>query len=429
MQGFLKKIKQSEFAVNVAKLATGTTIAQAISILTAPILYRIYDKADYGTLSLYMAITGVVGVFSTMQYTQAVILEKTDDDAKKIMWLNRVINIGIALLVALLLIPIHSYIGKWFNNPMISGWVFLIPITIFFSGQNEIFRIWANRKKEYNLMSFNAILTAILVPIVSISVGLIKNGPLGLFLGLLVSQVIPPAVLLIGLARKEDLGLKYFDKTIMIEKAREFRNFPIYSLPSEFINRLTNQLPVFMLSTYAGAGVVGLYSLCVRMLGLPISLIGGAISSVFQQKASHDYNETGSFRNIFVKTFKTLSVISIVPFVILLLFAPDLFSFVFGEAWRMSGEMARILCGMYLMKLIASPLSFAFIIKNKLKEDLFWHIWMLISNAMLFYLGFKLLGDSKKVIFIFSINYITIYLLYLIRSYKFSIYQDETKQI
>lgn len=421
MKELFKKIKRSDFAINVAKLATGTTIAQAISIISAIALYRIYNKEDYGTLGLYMAITGVIGVFSTMQYTQAVILEKSDDDAKKIMWLNRVINIALTIFITILLIPIYGRLGEWLNNPKISKWIFLIPVTVFFSGQNEIFRIWANRKEEYNLMSLNAILTAILVPIVSISVGLLKSGPLGLFLGLLISQIVPPIVLLIGLTRKEDLGTKYFDKDVIIQKAKEYRNFPFYSLPSEFINRFTNQLPVFMLSTYAGAGVVGLYGQCVRMLGLPINLIGGAIGSVFQQKASYDYNTSGSFKHVFVSTFRTLSIISIVPFVVLVIFAPTIFSTVFGEEWRMSGEMARILSGMYMLKLIASPLSFAFIIKKRLQEDLFWHVWMLISNASLFYFGFKYFNDFKLVILMFSINYMIIYLLYLVRSYRFSI--------
>lgn len=420
MKRFLQRIKQSEFAINVAKLATGTTIAQAVSILTAPILYRIYDKEDYGTLGLYMAITGVVGVFSTMQYTQAVILEKTDDDAKKIMWLNRVINIAIATLITLLLIPIHSYLGKWFNNPLISSWVFLIPITIFFSGQNEIFRIWANRKKEYNLMSFNAILTAVLVPIVSISFGLIKNGPLGLFLGLLVSQIIPPIVLLIGLTRKEDLGLKYFDKATMIEKAREYLNFPIYSLPSEFINRLTNQLPVFMLSTFAGAGVVGLYSLCVRMLGLPISLIGGAVSSVFQQKATESFNISGSFETIFSSTFKVLTVISILPIIIILCFGPTIFAFAFGESWRSAGDIARVLIFLYAFKLIISPLTFSFFIVKRLKEDFMWQSILLVLSLVSLYFGLNYFEDLRVQFIPFVVVYCFIYIIWYFRCKYFS---------
>ena len=77
----LKRLKSSEFIVNVSKLTSATSIGQLSAILTAPILYRLYEKSSYGTLGLYMAITGVVGVFSTMQYLQTILLEKEAKNA------------------------------------------------------------------------------------------------------------------------------------------------------------------------------------------------------------------------------------------------------------------------------------------------------------------------------------------------------------
>ena len=417
---FIKSLKQSMYVGNVATLATGTTIAQAVSILTAPILYRIYTKIDYGTLGLYMAIVGVAGVFSTMQYLQPILLEKEDDDAKHVMWLNRTINIAITILVTLLVFLFGDYLGELLRNKDIMPWLYLAPISIFFSGQGQIFGIWANRKKKYKILSYNAILTALLVPALSISTGLYNNGPLGLFLGLLVSHVVPPIVLLVTLTKYDDLGLRYFDWNTIKLKAKQHQSFPIYSLPSEFVNRLTNQLPVFMLSAYAGPAVVGVYNLCVRMLGLPIQLIGGAISHVFQQKATEDYNTTGNFNIIFVKTFKTLSLIALPGLLIIVCFGPQLFAFVFGEEWRESGVFAQILIFMFVLKLIISPLSYAYYIKNKLREDMILHVYVLISMLIIFVIGFKTMDDYKSVILLYVINYSLVYLIYLIRSYNFS---------
>lgn len=417
---FFTRFQGSDYLKNVTTLASGTTIAQAISLITAPILYRIYDKVDYGTLGLYMAIVGVVGVFSTMQYLQPILLEKEDENAKKVMWLNRIINTAVTAIVALLVLIFGKYIAGWLNNPMITPWLYLIPVSIFFSGQNEIFRVWANRKKKYKIMSLNSVLTAILVPIVSISFGLLYSGPLGLFLGLITSQIIPAIVLLIALTRNDDLGLKYFDLDFIKNKANQYKNFPLYSLPSEFVNRLTNQMPVFMLSIYVGPGVVGIYNLCVRMLGLPVQLIGGAVGEVFKQKASQDFNETGSFNNIFIKTFKSLLVISVVPLFVIIIFGPDLFSLIFGNEWREAGVFAQILIFMFMLKLIISPLTYAYIIGNKLKEDMLLHIYMLVSMVLVFFLGFRLTENYLLVLGVYSLNYILVYLFYLKRSIHFS---------
>lgn len=419
-KNFFTRLQGSDYSKNITTLASGTTIAQAISLITAPILYRIYDQNDYGTLGLYIAIVGVIGVFSTMQYLQPILLQKNDDDAKKLMWLNRLINTVVTIVVFLLVLFLGKYIAGWLNNPMITPWLYLIPVSIFFSGQNEIFGVWANRKKKYRILSINAILTAILVPIVSISFGLLQKGPLGLFLGLVTSQVIPAIVLLITLTRDEDLGLKYLDFSFIKSKAKEYKNFPLYSLPSEFVNRLTNQLPVFMLSSFVGPSAVGIYNLAVRMIGLPIQLIGGAISTVFRQRASEDYNKQGSFRNIYIKTFKTLTAISIPMLLIILIFGPQIFAFVFGPEWKLSGVIAQILMFMFVMKLIVSPLSYTWFIVDRLQESFYIHIYMLVSNLIVFYVGFKFFSDYKLVLIAYAINYILIYIYSAFRTYHFS---------
>ena len=99
-------------------------------------------------------------------------------------------------------------------------------------------------------MSINTILISLLVPIISISFGIINSGPLGLFLGLLASHIIPALILFIYIKKNNPEFNFYFNATKMKRLAKTYKNFPIYVLPSEFINRFTNQLPVFMLSKF-----------------------------------------------------------------------------------------------------------------------------------------------------------------------------------
>lgn len=414
------KFRESEFARNVAKLSSGTSVAQLISILTAPILYRIYDREDYGTLGLYMAVTGVVSVFSTMQYLQPILLEKNDEDAKRVMWLNRTINTIVSLFVFLLVFLFGDYIGSLLGNPAIMPWLYLAPISIFFTGQNEIFSLWANRKKKYKVLTINAVLSAVLVPLVSISIGLQNNGPLGLFLGLLIGSIIPTLVLLITLTKNEDLGFKYFNWNNIKIDAKKHENFPLYSLPSVFINRFTNQLPVFMLSTYAGPSVVGVYNLCTRMLGLPSTLVSNAIATVYRQKVTNNFGKTGDVRDIMLKTFKYLVIIVIIPLIIILFFGPNLFTLFFGKEWYQSGEMAQILIFSFSFQMIVSPLTYIFYVRDRLKENMIAHLYILASNFLIFNISFNLSWTVISVLTLYVTNTCLTYTYYFFRSYSLS---------
>ena len=418
---FLKKILKSDYSIDVSKLVSATTIAQLITILTAPILYRIYDKVDYGSLAVYMAITGVIGVVGSLQYLNVVLIEKKDSDAINAIWLNRVINFTFSLLCLLVLYIFKTPIYKALDNSTLEKFIWFAPITIFLGTQNGILVLWANRKKEYNLIVINSVITALSVPIISISVGLYNNSALGLFLGLFASQTLPYIVLNFGLNRKYNLGLKKINLSTIKFLVKKHIDFPKYVMPSEFINRFTNQLPVLAINYFLGPAQVGVYSLAQRMLGLPIQFLGSAIGTVFQQKATSDYNTAGNCRNVFLKTAKILFAISIVPFIAILIFGPELFSFFFGPKWLESGSISRLLVPLFFGKLIVSPLSFMFHLTGRQKQTFYWHIWMLISNLLIFLVLFKTTLNLELVILIYSLNYFVIYLFYFYKSYTFTI--------
>lgn len=243
---------------------------------------------------------------------------------------------------------------------------------------------------------------AVLTPIISISLGLWIKNETGLFVGLLVGQSLPALILLIGLAKKYDLGLKKMDISVVKQLFRKHKKFPIYSLPSEFVNRFSNQLPVFMLNHFVGVGAVGVYNLAMRMLGLPISFIGAAISNVFQQRATEDYHRTGSCRGIFIKTFKSLALISIIPTIVILLFGPDLFQWAFGDTWREAGVYSQLLVIMIMLRLIVSPLTYVIIISQKLHISLILDGVNLILIIISFYIGLAVFSSSRLGLILYA---------------------------
>ena len=421
----LSRLKGSDFIKNTAKLATGTTIAQVIVILTAPITYRIYSKEAYGTLGLYMAITGVLGVFSTLQYTQTVMLEKEDNSAKNALWLNRIINIAFSLFTAILVLVFSSFVDGWFNNPMIKPFLWMIPISIFFSGQNEILRVLANRLKQYNILTVNKVITALLVPAFSIGIGYYhNNSPIGLFIGLLISQIVPALYLTLRLRNKYDLSYRNADIESIKALAIENKKFPIFSLPSEFVNRFTAQLPVFVLSSVSGPAIVGVYGLCNRMLGLPVQFIGNAISTVYQQKSTQLVHSSGNCRMLFVSTSKTLALITLIPTIVLFIFGPELFSFAFGAKWNEAGEFARIFIVMFSLQLVVSPLTYIFLIRKKLEEDFIYHLGILGSILFSYFVVIKIY-DTHLALISHAVLYSAWYIVYFVRSYQLSNNQDK----
>jgi O-antigen/teichoic acid export membrane protein len=418
-----KKIKNpSVFLKNILSVFTASTITQFIPILTAPILTRIYTPNDYGILGILMSITGLFGVFSTMGYSNAIIIAKTEEEINKVVGLCLKNLLLVTTLSLLVIIVFGDLIANIFNINNYSIFLYLVPISLILSGIASIFGLLATRYQYYKMISTNRVISAVISAFFSIVIGLIYKSLIGLIIGFIISQVISSLVLLFFLKKKHQMPTLYeFMKQQTKIVAKNFNNFPKYVLPSDFINNFSNLIPVFVLSSYAALPqvAVGFYNMSNRILGLPIGLISNSIGDVFKQRAARDYNEFGSCRPIFIKTFKALLVSSILPFAILIIFGADIFALAFGEKWRGAGEYSQILGVMFFFRFTVSPLTYVFYVANKQRLDFYLHLLFIIVGFLSLYLGIKIFENINLSLWLFSISYSIIYIIYFVFSYNY----------
>jgi O-antigen/teichoic acid export membrane protein len=367
-----------------------------------------------------MTFCALLGTASTLHYSNAIVVAKEDNEARDVLKLSFLINFCFSLLVAIVLLFFRSAISALYNIPSLTPWLLVAPVSVFFAGLNTIFSAWSVRKKKFKLLSKNRIYTAFIAPFFSIIIGFILIGPAGLFIGLLVSQIIPTIRMSYYFFKQDEFDF-HFESRRLIAASKQFRNFPRFSLPADFINNLSNQIPVLMLGHLGGSHVVGWYNLSVRMLGLPSTLIATAVSDVFRQRATNDFHTFGSCRSIFLKVFKTLVLVSIVPFAILLLFGPSIFSFVFGEQWREAGKIAQVIGVLYVFKFVVSPLTYVTYIAGKQWVGLLMDILLLVTLLALLYISQHLGLSYMTSLFLLSTSYSLLYILTFYLSYKFSI--------
>jgi len=72
-----------------------------------------------------------------------------------------------------------------------------------------------------------------------------------------------------------------------------YSEFPKFQMPSNLLNSISQNIPLFMLSLLFSPAVAGIYSLTYRAMQTPTLLISSATRSVFYQKASKIYSRGG----------------------------------------------------------------------------------------------------------------------------------------
>ncbi len=413
----------SKFSRNILTLVTGTAMAQAIPLALSPILTRLYTPEDFGILATYMSIAAVATVLVSLKYDIAIIIPEKDEDSASITILSVVIAAIISTILFIIVFFFNTEIATFLSEKeeaqILSKWLYFVPFSVFFMGVFNAISFWFNRKTLYKRMAASKVVNTSGMTGVQVGSGLLNYTPIGLLAGFVAGRFFSVLFLFYKL-RKDDTSI--FSKVTqkkMLALLKRYKRFPYFTLPAEFTNVISNQLPIFIIGKYFGGVVLGNYSLMERVLNAPITLLGRSVLDVFKQRASEDYVKYGNCKDIFLKTFKTLVLLSIAPSVLLFFLSPFVFKIVFGEEWQIAGEFAQIFSVLFFFKFTASPLSYMFNIAEKQHYDMFWQIGLLIFAIISFVVGVAY-NDINIALISFVASYSLMYVINLYLSYTFA---------
>jgi O-antigen/teichoic acid export membrane protein len=99
---------------------------------------------------------------------------------------------------------------------------------------------------------------------------------------------------------------------------------------------------------------------------------------------------------------------------------PELFTWVFGESWRMAGRLTQVMAVMFYLKFVVSPLTHTYLLAGRQREDLWMHGYILASSVGALWLGWRWTGSAEITLLSFAVNFGTIYMFYLWRSRRFA---------
>lgn len=412
----IKKLKpRSEFTRNVITLMTGTTIAQAIPIAISPLLTRMYTPEDFGVFALYMTITSIISVFATGRYELAVMLPEEDEDAINIVVLSLSITLIVSLISLFIVLMFKLQITILLGNPEISQWLYFIPLSVLLTGTYQNVNFWNNRKKKFKQLSENRVIRSTTTASFNLGIGTISNGSGGLILGTIIGQLASTIVLGKVMLNKDIFGL--INKSKIIASAKKHVNFPKYDVIATISNILSHQISHVLFNVFVSAATSGYYFLVQKVMGVPISLISSAVSDVFKQQSSSSFAKNGNAKEIFLKVLTNLTILSFPPFILLFIFAQDLFVFVFGKNWAEAGLYAKILVPMFFLQFIASPLSYILYITDSQKLNLMLQLCMFFFVLISFLCGY-IFESTKLIVILISCLTSSMYIIYIIISFQ-----------
>lgn len=412
----IKKLFQSTFAKSVAMISGSTFIAQILSLVFTPIITRIYNPEEYGILTVYTSILGLIAIIASLKYEWGIPIAEDDKTALNVMAWSFVVLIFFVILVFVTFFFLGESILNLLNATVLLNYRYLIPIGVLFSGSYSIILQWAYRKKNFKAISKTKLTQSIAGHGTKVGLGLFGIGPIGLILGQIISQGAGIGTLSKPFRKEDKDLLKEINKDDMLYSAKRYKNFAIFSAPSQLLNTAGLQLPVFFITSFYGSQVLGLYGLANSVVNLPMVLIGQSIADVlYSEAASVGRENPKRIKALSNRLLKISVFIGLIPLLVLLFFGPFLFSFVFGSQWYQAGVYSRILAFLVFSRFIFTPISRIYSVFERQKEafilDLFRVILVVVSFMIAKFFNLSSYGAIALYTIAMSIVYLVTYIL------------------
>lgn len=397
------------FAKDVLRLASGTAVAQAITVLAAPVVTRLYGPTAFGISALFISMTTVGIAISCLRYEVAIPLSETEEEGASLLLVSIMSCIAVSGLTALLLLVAGRSVLTGLRAPELINYIWLIPVAILAGGSFTALSYWMTRQGRFGAIAQARVARSGTIVSWQLTAGyggypVAKNLIFANIAGSLGAGVLLAAR--IGRAGFRAIGAAMTRHSI-VASAKRFRKFPIYSTWSTLLNNLSWQLPTLLLSYFFSAQVVGYYALSASLLGLPMNLVGNSIGQVFFQAAA-TADRSSELRAIVGRTFRHLVRLAMFPLFVLGLVGRDLFGLVFGRQWAEAGVYTQMLCIWIFFWFISSPLSTLLSVFEKQEFELTMNVALIGTRSAALAIG-GYLGSARLSIALFSITGVLIY--------------------
>jgi len=345
---------RSRFGRNVWLVARGNVLAQALPVLAAPLLTRLYSPSDFGVLAVFASALGIGLAVATARFEWSVPNTRSPALAAALLVLGAG---GLALSAVLVtfgwgLLDAAALPRDWAALSAV-GW--MLPLALLGAGLQQLLQAWHVRVGELSALGRSRVTQS--AANVAVALAAAGFGVWGLVLGVLAGSWVGLLTLwraAEGLTR----GLRRLTGRRVALAWRRFRAEAAWSTLASALNSASFAIVPLLLARHYGVVEVGYYALVQRLALGPIGLLGAAVSQSFWAEAAQLVrSDIPALERLYLRSSGQLAMASL-PLALFALAGPLYVGPIFGsEAWQAAGWVLAATVPMLVGQAVASPLS------------------------------------------------------------------------
>lgn len=387
----LKKIKdfisKNIFLRSVFMLSSGNVIAQVINFVGMPFITRIYPPSVFGVYTLLSTNAALISGVANLGMMLSFLLPEDDDEARA---LSRFVLSATTCIsgIAVTILFCYQEHYKIVNTSDISYSVFLVMVFFYIIATtvNGICYAYINRHKLYGVMFWNPIIYAFVNIVLFILLG--HESPTSI--SYIIATIAATAISILQMCYCANPFSGYDKREYEFRKLLiDYKRFPLFQMPANFISGVGKQIPIQTIELVFSTTILGLWSMALKVMSLPISFLAAHINKIYFQEASQRFARGEEIGEFALNTLEVNIKLAIVPILMVAIFGDFIFSFALGDRWKEAGTLAGLIASYQLVEFANTCIGGSFVIIKK-------NTWNVISGIAFVGIGLFLWGICKN---------------------------------
>ncbi len=395
------------FIGNVLTLMTGTTIAQSLGIVTAPILSRLYNPEDYGVFAIYISMMTILGVIVCWRYETGIVLPEKDEDGVSLLILSLFFCLSMSGLVLILMVWLGDSIANVLGTPQLKPWLLLMPISLVLWGLYQSFNYWSTRRKYFSSLAITNISQSVTTQSYQIIMGnFLTSGLKGLLGGYILGQFLASTLLMLQILKKDlKYILNYLNFRRIISIGYKYRALPQYMLQTSLLNSISSNALPFLLSYFSSPFWAGMVMFAQKIIQTPVNFIVNSLWQVTHARLGTINPEDK--KAFFAKIHRFVAYFYAFPLVSCAFFS-NLSVNIFGNNWENLAQILPSICVMIYINAVSNSTSY-FAAFGYYQAEAYANIALVITRVTAIIIG-SMYFDAYEVVNIYAYCSALVYL-------------------
>lgn len=407
---------RSEYSSSILKVFSGGSVAFIIGFLAMPIISRIYPPEEFGRFQLMFSIVTSFAVISTFRYEMAIVLEDTKEDRDKLVTLCLILLLFTTSIFTLIFFFFGEEILTILNAKELTPYIGFMSLMFLGYGLYELSRYSFISEKKFSALAINNITYQGTTAGLQVGAGNISPNFFTLFGSLIVGYFAAFSLAFYKLRFK--LKINTEEAKHLLKKHKKFFFF---EFPNTFLSSTSSKMPIFFLTKYHGVEFAGYYSMALIILDAPLAIISSSFQQVYIKSAAEYFkNNKVELLNLYKNTIKKITIISIFPFIFILIFGDFIIDYFLGAKWYEVSWILKLYSFVKIFQFVNSSVVTTYTIMNKQEIAT---VIIIISLVLRFLSLFIFRFNYEYMIITFFMGLIIYYLIWNVNIY-FSIKRE-----